>query len=107
MKQLALYVQDSITKGNWTANVGIRGDLYNGLAVARQAEPRSASPTTSSATNTVMRASYARTMETPFNENLILSSEGCLNPAMGALFLAAGEGCTTGTATPLSPGHSQ
>jgi hypothetical protein len=43
-------------------------------------------------------------METPFNENLILSSDGCLNPAVGALFLAAGEGCTTGTATPLSPG---
>jgi len=104
VKQLALYVQDSLTKGNWTANVGIRGDLYNGLAVARQAEPRVGVAYNIKRTNTVIRASYARTMETPFNENLILSSEGCLNPAVAALFLAAGEGCNTGTATPLSPG---
>jgi hypothetical protein len=104
VKELALYVQDSISKGNWTANVGIRGDLYNGLAVARQAEPRVGVAYNIKRTNTVIRASYARTMETPFNENLILSSDGCLNPAVGALFLAAGEGCTTGTATPLSPG---
>jgi hypothetical protein len=104
VKELALYVQDSITKGNWTANVGIRGDLYNGLAVARQAEPRVGVAYNIKRTNTVIRASYARTMETPFNENLILSSDGCLNPAVGALFLAAGEGCATGTATPLAPG---
>jgi len=104
VKELALYLQDSITKGNWTANVGIRGDLYNGLAVARQAEPRVGVAYNIKRTNTVIRASYARTMETPFNENLILSSDGCLNPAIGALFLAAGEGCATGTATPLSPG---
>ena len=104
VKQLALYVQDSITKGNWTANVGIRGDLYNGLTVARQAEPRLGVAYNIKRTNTVLRASYARTMETPFNENLILSSDGCLNPVVGALFLAASEGCNTGAATPLSPG---
>ena len=28
-------------------------------------------------TNTVLRVSYARTLETPFNENLVLSSKGC------------------------------
>ena len=28
-------------------------------------------------TNTVLRVSYARVMETPFNENLVLSSIGC------------------------------
>jgi hypothetical protein len=104
VKQLALYVQDSITKGNWTANVGIRGDLYNGLTVARAAEPRAGVAYNIKRTNTVIRASYARTMETPFNENLLLSSEGCLNSAVAALFLAASEGCATGTATPLSPG---
>jgi hypothetical protein len=27
-------------------------------------------------TNTVLRVSYARTMETPFNENLVLASNG-------------------------------
>ena len=34
----------------------------------------------------------------------MLSSIGCLNPVVGALFAAEGEGCTSGTATPLAPG---
>ena len=37
VKQLALYVQDTITKGNWSFNLGIRGDMYNGLTKAQQA----------------------------------------------------------------------
>ena len=40
MKELALYIQDQIKAGNWMFNLGIRGDLYNGLSIARQAEPR-------------------------------------------------------------------
>ena len=40
VKELALYVQDTITLKNLTFNLGIRGDLYNGLSVASQAEPR-------------------------------------------------------------------
>ncbi|MGA2845277.1 MAG: hypothetical protein ABSF68_07640, partial [Candidatus Acidiferrales bacterium] len=39
VKELALYVQDTITWKNWSFNLGIRGDLYNGLTTARQAEP--------------------------------------------------------------------
>src|ERR1700730_13207398 len=31
VKQLALYVQDLITQGNWSFNLGVRGDFYNGL----------------------------------------------------------------------------
>ncbi len=31
VKQLALYIQDTITHRNWAFNLGIRGDLYNGL----------------------------------------------------------------------------
>ena len=34
----------------------------------------------------------------------MLSSLGCLNPVVGALFAAENEGCTSGTATPLAPG---
>jgi len=33
----------------------------------------------------VIRASYARTMETPFNENLVLASTGCNDPVINAL----------------------
>jgi len=104
VKQLAMYVQDAITTGSWTFNVGIRGDLYNGLSRATQAEPRLGVAYNIKPTNTVLRVSYARTLETPFNENLVLSSLGCLNPIVGALFAATGEGCTSGTATPLQPG---
>ena len=51
----------------------------------------------------MLRVSYARTLESPFNENLVLSSIGCANPAVGALFFAEGEGCATpaGVSRPL------
>jgi len=29
VKELALYLQDTITKGNLSLNLGIRGDFYN------------------------------------------------------------------------------
>ncbi len=77
VKELALYLQDSISMGNWSVNLGIRGDLYNGLVVARQAEPRLGVAYNIKRTNTVLRVSYARTLESPFNENLVLASEGC------------------------------
>ena len=79
VKELALYIEDQIKAGNWLFNVGIRGDLYNGLTVARQAEPRVGIAYSVKPTNTVLRVSYARTLETPFNENLVLSSSGCSN----------------------------
>ena len=105
VKQLALYVQDSITWKNWSFNLGIRGDIYEGISHATQAEPRLGAAYNIKQTNTVLRASYARTLESPFNENLVLSSIGCLNPVVGALFAAEGEGCASGTATPLAPGY--
>jgi hypothetical protein len=99
VKQLALFVQDTITKNNWSFNLGIRGDLYNGLSKADQAEPRLGIAYNIQRTNTVLRISYARTLETPFNENLVVSSVGCLDPVISALL------CATSTATPLSPGY--
>ena len=77
VKELALYLQDAITKGNWSLNLGIRGDLYNGLTVARQAEPRLGVAYNIKQSHTVLNVSYARTLETPFNENLVVSSIGC------------------------------
>src|SRR5580704_2961012 len=89
VKELALFVQDSITKGNWALNLGLRGDLYNGLTVHREAEPRLGVAYNVKRTNTVLRISYARSLETPFNENLVL----------GPLLL-----CTSKNITPFSPG---
>ncbi len=100
VKELALYVEDQIKTGNWLFNLGIRGDLYNGLAIARQAEPRLGGAYQLKRTNTVLRASYARTLETPFNENLVLSSQGCVNPVLAPLLA-----CSPGVSGTLQPGY--
>ena len=99
VKELALFIQDSITKGNWALNLGLRGDFYNGLTTHKEAEPRLGIAYNVKRTNTVLRISYARTMETPFNENLVLSNEGCSNPVLNPLLL-----CNGSNITPFSPG---
>jgi hypothetical protein len=90
VKQLAMYAQDQITTGPWLFNVGVRGDFYNGLAIQRQAEPRLGASYSVKKTGSVLRLSYARTQETPFNENLVLSSQGCLDPVLNAVFSTLG-----------------
>jgi hypothetical protein len=99
VKELALYIEDQIKAGNWLFNVGMRGDLYNGLTVARQAEPRVGIAYSVKPTSTVLRVSYARTLESPFNENLVLSSSGCSNPVLAPLLL-----CSPGVSGTLQPG---
>jgi hypothetical protein len=99
IKLLSLYVQDAIRKGNWSFNVGIRGDIYNGLTSHKEAQPRLGVAYNIKKTNTVLRASYARILETPFNENLILSSTGCADPVLNPLLV-----CSSLAATPFSPG---
>ena len=46
----------------------------------RKGEPRLGIAYNIKPTNTVLRVSYARTMETPFNENLVLASTGMQRP---------------------------
>ena len=99
VKQLALFAQDQITKGNWSFNVGVRSDFYNGLSTHKEAEPRLGLAYNIKPSNTVLRVSYARTLETPFNENVIVSSVGCDSPVLSPLL-----GCSAATPTPLSPG---
>ena len=96
VKQLALYGQDQIKAGNFLVNLGIRGDFYNGLTIQKQAEPRVGVSYNIKRTGTVLRVSYARTQETPFNENLVLSSIGCLDPVVAALFVTEYGFCTPG-----------
>ena len=100
IKQLALYVQDQITTGPWLFNIGIRGDLYNGLSIERQVQPRAGVSYNVKRTNTVLRASYARALETPFNENLVLSVKGCTDPVLNGIFSILGQ-CV---AAPFNPG---
>jgi hypothetical protein len=90
VKLLSFYGEDSIQAGNWLINAGIRGDMYNGLAIQKQVEPRLGVSYSIKKTGTVLRASYARTQETPFNENLVLSSTGCDDPVLNAVFSTVG-----------------
>jgi len=101
VKELALYLQDSITVKNWTFNLGMRGDFYNGLTVHREPEPRLGIAYNIKGTNTVLRVSYARILETPFNENLVLSNSGCASPVLNPLLLCA---TPVGQITPFTPG---
>jgi hypothetical protein len=99
VKELALYIEDQIKAGNWNFNLGIRGDLYNGLTAASQVEPRLGVAYRIKPTTTVLSVSYARTLETPFNENLVLSSQGCADPVLAPLL-----SCTSGVQGILQPG---
>jgi hypothetical protein len=74
INQYAFYISDSIRMGNLTVTAGLRDDKYNGLASANGIQPRLGVSYLVHQTNTVLRLAYARTFETPFNENLILSS---------------------------------
>ena len=103
VKEFALYGEDNITKGPLSINLGIRGDFYNGLSTARQAEPRVGVAYKINRTNTVLRLSYAHTMETPFNENLIVASIGCNDTFVGDLFLATTNTLCTGA--PVTVGY--
>ena len=102
VRELAFYVQDTITKNNWTFNLGVRFDYYNGITESKQGEPRLGIAYNIKRTGTVIRTSYARTLETPFNENLVLASEGCNDAIVNDLMSATqGYPCLT---APLRPG---
>ena len=99
IKELAFYLQDTITKGNWAFNLGIRADLYRGIVHDWQPEPRVGLAYKIKKTSTVLRVSYSRILETPFNENLVLASLGSQNPVINAVFNGAGT-------QPFAPIHS-
>jgi hypothetical protein len=74
INQYAFYIQDGITAGNFLFNVGFRLDRYDGLVSKTSPQPRLGIAYNIKSTGTVLRVAYARTFETPFNENLLLSS---------------------------------
>ncbi|HEX7137444.1 MAG TPA: TonB-dependent receptor [Vicinamibacterales bacterium] len=92
IKQQAAYVQDDIKAGDATFKLGVRLDHYDGLTSATLLQPRVGASYAVAGSNTVIRASYGRTLETPYNENLLLSS-------------GVGAEALTGTAEPPPPGR--
>lgn len=83
VNQEGAYVQDNISWGHWTMMAGVRADHYDGPTSSKsQIEPRVGGSYRITKTNTVLRSSYGRTMETPYNENLLISS----SPFIGNVF---------------------
>jgi hypothetical protein len=74
VNEYAGYIQDAITIGRLTLNPGLRVDHYDAVVQDTQAEPRIGVSYLIGPTNTVLRAGYARTMETPYNENLLVAT---------------------------------
>ncbi len=98
INQNAFFVQDTITLGGLTIQPGLRYDIYRGLSEAQGLQPRIGVSYLYKPTATVFRASYARFFETPYNENLVLSS----STGAGGL---AGNGFGSYGVTPLKPGR--
>ncbi|HTS76901.1 MAG TPA: hypothetical protein VMG40_11890, partial [Bryobacteraceae bacterium] len=102
VRQISPWVEDLMRIKNWTVRLGLRGDYYYGITKAGAAEPRIGVSYNIKPTNTVLSFSYARTMETPFNENLVLSSLGCNDPVVNDIMAAIQTyPCIT---SPLTPG---
>jgi hypothetical protein len=68
------FLQDTIRLGRLVATVGLRYDNYRFLASGSQLQPRVGFAFHIRETETVLRASYNRTYQTPPNENLLLSN---------------------------------
>lgn len=71
----ALYGQDEVRLGSVLLSAGLRYDVYNGLSRGRQLAPRLGMAWKVPGAGTLVRLSYARLYETPYNENLIFASE--------------------------------
>jgi hypothetical protein len=97
IKEYAIYFQDSITLGNLSLQTGLRGDFYRGLVAGNSLQPRLGASYLFKKTNTVFRLSYSKFYETPYNENLLVSSYTGQGGLAGNVFGAFGE-------QPLRPG---
>ncbi len=97
INQEAVYITDQINLGDWTVTAGFRDDQYNGLSSANGPQPRLGLSYQVKETGTVLRVSYARTFESPYNENLLLSSATGSGGLAENVFGAA-------AAVPIQPG---
>jgi hypothetical protein len=98
INRYGFYVQDAIKAGNFLFNLGLRGDVYHGVVSDGAAQPRAGVAYNIKKSGTVLRAAYARTFETPFNENLLLSSATGVGGLATQVFGAS-------SAVPVSPGR--
>jgi hypothetical protein len=109
VNQYAAYIQDAITLGKLTLNPGLRIDHYDGVGVVKdtQAEPRFGVSYLLAHTNTVLRAGYARTMETPYNENLLVATSQSAAALVAAFSEEGGAPLNTGHRNQFNVGFQQ
>jgi hypothetical protein len=97
IKEYAIYAQDNITFGGLNLQAGVRADFYRGITAGQSLEPRLGVSYLLKPTNTVFRISYSKFYETPYNENLLVSSITGTGGLASNVFGAFGS-------TPLKPG---
>jgi hypothetical protein len=97
IKEYAFYAQDNITLGGLNIQAGVRFDAYRGLTGGNKAQPRLGFSYLVKPTKTVLRISYSQFYETPYNENLLVSSITGQGGLAGNVFGAFGT-------APLRPG---
>ena len=77
------FVQDQINLGKWTVNAGLRWDHYQLLVNQNAVSPRVGVARYFDKAGLVLHASYDRVFQTPFFENILISSSAAvtsLNP---------------------------
>ncbi len=108
IKQEAAYAQDTMTFGQLSLSAGIRFDNYNGISQGKAVEPRLGASYLIKSTGTVLRGSYTRNFETPYNENLVLSSAtGAGGLANGILGDTSNQPLKPGTRNQFNAGFEQ
>jgi hypothetical protein len=107
INQYAFFAQDNIKFGNLQVQAGLRVDVYHGIVSDTSAEPRIGFSYLIKPTGTVLRASYSRTFETPYNENLILSSATGVGGLASNAFGAVSEPLKPGTRNQYNAGLEQ
>jgi hypothetical protein len=86
INQYAVYAQDSLTFGGLVVSAGLRLDRYDGLSQTTSAQPRIGASYLVKSWGTILRASFSRSLETPYNENLVLSSSTGAGGLAGNIF---------------------
>jgi hypothetical protein len=107
INQYAFFGQDAITAGHFLFTIGLRFDSYQGLTSKTEPEPRVGVAYNIKGTGTVLRAAYSRTQETPFNENLLLSSATGIGGLAQNVFGATGVAISPGFRNQFNTGLQQ
>lgn len=98
IKQFSAFGQDTWTHKNLSLSYGVRFDHYGGLTSQNGMQPRLGGSYQIQKTGTVLRLSYTRSFETPYNENLVLSSSTGVGGLAANAFGAA-------ASQPIQPGR--